>query len=50
MPGRDGTGPLGTGPCGKHGGVCRKRIAAPGKGKAPERRRKPEPGEGPRTF
>jgi hypothetical protein len=25
MPGRDGTGPLGTGPCGKSGYECRKR-------------------------
>ncbi|HEY3274070.1 MAG TPA: DUF5320 domain-containing protein [Methanocella sp.] len=26
MPGRDGTGPLGMGPCGKNGCECRKRL------------------------
>jgi len=35
MPGRDGTGPLGTGPCGKNGCKCRKRLEEEEKKKVP---------------
>jgi hypothetical protein len=42
MPGKDGTGPLGMGPCGKNGCECRKKLARAEKGKTGGQRRNPE--------
>ncbi len=46
MPGQDGTGPLGTGPCGKGGRVCRWKLSPGDKEKSGKRTKADRQGHG----